>query len=388
MTFEESLAWLYSTQQFGIKLGLDNIRSLLAALDQPQTGLSFFHVAGTNGKGSVCAMLDAILQKTGRRCGLYTSPHLVDFRERIRVNGEKIPAEAVAEGLTKIRDFGTGWEHSPTFFEIVTALAIWHFARAGCEVVVLETGMGGRLDATNAVTPQVSVITPIAFDHTQWLGNSLEEIAGEKAGIIKHRVPVASAPQAYGAELVLRKAAERHEAPITFAEVSATPRDVGLKGRHQQENAALAIAALEAAQMEISPEHLAAGLRDVCWPGRFQRVGDRMVLDGSHNPHASAHLVELWQETFGTEKAAVIFGALADKDYEAMLRTLEPIAREFLFVPVRSVRSVGPEKLISPVPNRVFPSVQAALEAAGGLTLVTGSLFLVGEAMEVLDVAP
>lgn len=388
MTFEESLTWLYSTQQFGIKLGLDNIQRLLVALDQPQADTAFIHVAGTNGKGSVCAMLDSVLRQSGRRCGLYTSPHLVDFRERIRVNGEKIPAEAVAEGLTKIRDLTVRWEHYPTFFEIVTALAIWHFARADCDVVVLETGMGGRLDATNAVTPRVSVITPIALDHTQWLGNSLEEIAGEKAGIIKPGVPVVSAPQAYGAEVVLRKAAQLQDAPVTFVGAPTGSRDIGLKGLHQQENAVLAIAALEAVQMDVSPEHVAAGLRDVYWPGRFQRVGDRMVLDGSHNPHASAHLVQLWQETFGREKASIVFGALADKDYDAMVRALEPIAREFLFVPVGNVRSIEPEKLVSAVPYRVFPTVQGALDVAGGLTLVTGSLFLVGEAMTLLDIAP
>ena len=388
MTFEESLAWLYSTQQFGIKLGLDNIRRLLDALDQPQAGLSFFHVAGTNGKGSVCAMLDSILRQTGCRCGLYTSPHLVDFRERVRVNGEKISAQAVATGLSKIRDLSVGWEHSPTFFEIATALSLVHFAGEGCDYVVLETGMGGRLDATNAVTPLVSIITPIALDHTQWLGDTLEKIAGEKAGIIKRGVPVVSAPQAEAAERVLRRTAESQEAPIIFAEAPGTLREIGLKGRHQQENAALVLAALEAAGIAVTTEQVAEGLREVRWPGRFQRVGDRMVLDGSHNPHASAHLVQLWQETFGAEKATIIFGALADKDYAAMLRTLEPMAREFLFVPVKSVRAVSPETLGSAVPHRVFPSVQAALEAAEGFTLVTGSLFLVGEAMEVLGVAP
>ncbi|HEU4679800.1 MAG TPA: Mur ligase family protein, partial [Terrimicrobiaceae bacterium] len=195
MTYEESLDWLYSTQQFGIKLGLDNIRSLLKALDDPQDGLAFLHVAGTNGKGSVCAMLDSILRAAGRKTGLYTSPHLVDFRERIRVDAVKIPPEAVRGGLERLREVAAGWAHSPTFFELATALAVRHFAEAGCELVVLETGMGGRLDATNAVVPLVSVITPVALDHTRWLGTTLAEVAGEKAGIIKPGVPVISARQ-------------------------------------------------------------------------------------------------------------------------------------------------------------------------------------------------
>ena len=189
MTYEESLGWLYSTQQFGIKLGLDNIRRLLKALGDPHEHLSFLHVAGTNGKGSVCAMLEAILRAADHKTGLYTSPHLIDFRERIRVGGNKIPREATSRGLENLRRLAASWDHSPTFFEFATALALQHFAESDCEFVVLETGMGGRLDATNAVMPVVSVITPIALDHTRWLGKTVAEVAWEKAGIIKPSVP-------------------------------------------------------------------------------------------------------------------------------------------------------------------------------------------------------
>ncbi|HEY5705367.1 MAG TPA: folylpolyglutamate synthase/dihydrofolate synthase family protein [Terrimicrobiaceae bacterium] len=388
MTYEESLAWLYATQQFGIKLGLDNIRGLLAALANPQERLSFLHVAGTNGKGSVCAILDAILRASGRRTGLYTSPHLVDFRERIRVNGEKIPPRAIANGLTTIREVSARWSHSPTFFEITTALALGHFARERCELVVLETGMGGALDATNAIVPLVSVITPIALDHTRWLGGTLAEIAREKAGIIKPGVPVVSAWQEPEAATVLVQRAAAAGSSMDFIEARFEPVGIALRGAHQKQNSALAIAALRAAGIEASDDSIREGLRNVRWPGRFQVVDERIILDGCHNPHAAAQLVVTWTNTYGTEKATVIFGALGDKDYPTMLKILESISREIFLVPVPSERSATPEALAlaCPVPHRIFQSVKDALEESQGRTLVTGSLFLVGEALQVLGV--
>ena len=388
MIYEESLAWLYATQQFGIKLGLENIRGLLEALGNPQEHLSFLHVAGTNGKGSVCAILDAILRASGRRTGLYTSPHLVDFRERIRVNGEKIPPQAVANGLTILREISAGWSHLPTFFEISTALALHHFAEEHCDLVVLETGMGGALDATNAVVPLVSVITPIALDHTRWLGSTLAEIAREKAGIIKSGVPVVSARQAPEAAAVLAQRTASAGSSLEFIEAPFEQAEIGLRGIHQKENAAVAVAALLAAHVEVSDEAAGQGLRDVRWPGRFQVVDERIVLDACHNPHAAAQLLVNWRDVYGMEKATVIFGALGDKDYSAMLRILEPISREVLLVPISSERSAAPEALAAAcaIKHRIFQSVKEALEASRGRILVTGSLFLVGEALQVLGV--
>jgi dihydrofolate synthase/folylpolyglutamate synthase len=388
VTYEESLAWLYATQQFGIKLGLENIRGLLKALGDPQEHLSFLHVAGTNGKGSVCAMLDAILRASGRRTGLYTSPHLVDFRERIRIDGEKIPPPAVANGLTILREISHGWNHSPTFFEITTALALHHFLEERCDLVVLETGMGGALDATNAVIPLVSVITPIALDHMRWLGGTLAGIAGEKAGIIKSGVPVVSARQGPEAAAVLAERAASAGSSLEFIEAPFEHAEIGLRGIHQKENAAVAVAALLAARVEISDEAVCRGLRDVRWPGRFQVVDERIVLDACHNPHAAAQLLTTWRDTYGMEKATVIFGALGDKDYSTMLRILEPISREILFVPISSERSAAPEALAAActIQHRIFQSVKEAFEASRGRILVTGSLFLVGEALQVLGV--
>jgi dihydrofolate synthase/folylpolyglutamate synthase len=388
--YEEALAWLYSTQQFGIKLGLENIRGLLEALGDPRKGLSFLHVAGTNGKGSVCAMLDAILRASGRRTGLYTSPHLVDFRERIRVDGEKIPPQAVARGLTILREISAGWSHSPTFFEIATALALRHFAEERCDLVVLETGMGGALDATNAVVPLVSVITPIALDHTRWLGGTLAEIAKEKAGIIKSGVPVVSARQGSEVAAALAQRAAALGSSLEFIEAPLERAEIGLAGVHQKENAAVAVAALRAARVIVPAEAVGQGLRDVRWPGRFQVVDERIVLDGCHNPHAAAQLLVNWRDAYGMEKATVIFGALSDKDYSAMLRVLEPISQEVFLVPICSERSAAPEALAAActVQHRIFQSVRDALEASQGRTLITGSLFLVGEALNVLGVEP
>ena len=388
MIYEEALAWLYSTQQFGIKLGLENTRSLLQSLGNPQERLRFLHVAGTNGKGSVCAMLDSVLRAAGYKAGLYTSPHLVDFRERIRINGEKSSPQAVAEGLTIVRNISKGWSHSPTFFEIATALALRCFAEERCDLVVLETGMGGTLDATNIVCPLVSIITPIALDHTRWLGNTLGEIAGEKAGIIKRGVPVVSASQAPEAAAVLAQHAAAAGSSLEFIEGPWKQAEVGLRGTHQRENAALVVAALGAACLQVADEARRQGLRNVRWPGRFQCVDERIVLDGCHNPHAAEHLLATWMEEYGPQQATVIFGALGDKDYATMLEILEPICREVLFVPVRNERSADPRALAAActVPHRIFRSVREALDASRGRILITGSLFLVGEALQALGV--
>lgn len=389
MNPSEALEWLYSTQLFGIKLGLENTRRLLAAVDHPEDRCRFLHVAGTNGKGSVCAMLDSILRAAGLRSGLYTSPHLVDFRERIRVNGVEIPESAMAQILTQLRDVTREWSHAPTFFELATVLALRHFADEGAEFVVLETGMGGRLDATNAVKPIVSVLTPIAMDHSQWLGGTLEAIAAEKAGILKPGVPAVSARQQAEAFAVIQDRAAQIGAPLHFVGDSISEDwAVGLAGSHQRANAALAVAAIRAAKIDIPVSAIERGLASVEWPGRFQRVGD-FVLDGGHNPHAAERLVATWREVFGDRKATVIFGALEDKDYATMLRLLGAIAKEIWIVPVKSLRSaeVSAIERASPVETRAFPDLRDALEEArtfDGPVLVTGSLFLVGEALQIL----
>ncbi len=407
MTFGESLDWLDSTQRFGIKLGLENTERLLAAVGNPHDGLKFIHVAGTNGKGSVSAMLDSVLRAGGQRVGLYTSPHLVNFRERIRVDGEWIGEADVAAGLTRLRDAVDGWSHAPTFFELATVLAIMRFAEVGVDVVALETGMGGRLDATNIVKPVVSVITPVAMDHARWLGGTLVEIAGEKAGIIKPGVPVVSAGQEPEVERVIRERAARVGAEVDFVDGEvAGDWSVGLVGGHQRRNAALALAALRAAGWAGDEVAARRGISDVRWPGRFQRVGD-VVLDGAHNVQGARQLVATWRAEYGAARVPVIFGALGDKDCAAMLGELAGIAAEFLFVAVDSERGEDPGGFLgmTDVPGRVVATVDVALKVAAAPrwvtgvrqdagrdaqdgraphVLVAGSLFLVGEALGLL----
>lgn len=388
MTFDESLEWLCSTQFFGIKLGLENTRMLLAHLGNPEQGPRIFHVAGTNGKGSVCAMLDSIFRTAGLRCGIFTSPHLCDFRERVRVGGVMMSMEEAAGTLTRLHDLCKDRPHPPTFFELSTALALDHFAREKCDVVVLETGMGGRLDATNAVTPEVSVITPVAMDHAEWLGDSISKIAGEKAGIIKPGIPVVSARQTPEAEEVLRAAAISAGSPLTFVD-KPYEGALGLKGSHQKWNAALALAAIQASKFAPGDKAISDGLRDVVWPARFQQIDERITVDGAHNPHAALTLVDTWREQFGSQKASIVFGAMRDKDYTEMLSILSGIAGSFLFVPVNSPRSATPEELHAPAgcPAKAFASLPSALEAAlsgNSPVLITGSLFLAGEALSVL----
>lgn len=391
MTPEESLAWLYSTHHFGIKLGLDNIRRLLAALRNPQDRLRIIHVAGTNGKGSTCAMLDAISRVSGRKTGLYTSPHLVDFGERVRVDGKKITAEEAGRILTQIHDLTANWEHVPTFFEVVTALALKHFADEGCRLVILETGMGGRLDATNAVNPVASVITPIGLDHTQWLGDTLAKIAFEKAGIIKPGMPVISARQAPEVREVLANAAAQAGSPLLFVEDDWLDGEIGLRGAVQRHNAAVAIATLEFSGVGATDEAIREGLRTVHWPGRFQMLESGIILDGGHNPQACEQLVRNWRDQFGEAKAAIIFGALADKAYGEMLEILRPIVGRISFVPVKSQRGCPPEELAAKWGGEadVFASLADALAVRTERPLlIAGSLFLIGEAFEALGLEP
>ena len=396
MNYRDSLAWLFGTQSFGIKLGLENTQRLFEACGRPQDHLRFLHVAGTNGKGSTCVMMDSVLRAAGHRTALYTSPHLVDFRERVRVDGQMIPESSTAEGLTLLRDASEGWEQAPTFFELATVLAAWWFAREEAEFVVWETGMGGRLDATNAVMPLVSVIMPVGLDHQAWLGETITLIAAEKAGIIKPGVPVISAPQADEVRAVLEAKAVEVGVQIGFVSAPWEAGPVGLAGAHQRWNAAVALAALRAAGVEVGEEAVRSGLAKVKWPGRFQRAGAALVVDGAHNPPATAVLVATWREVFGHVKARLVFGVLSDKDASALLHLLRTIADEVCLVPVAGARGTSVDELRPIAEAAGFPAVYTStLEEVlakerqdSTPVLVTGSLFLVGEVLALLEGAP
>jgi dihydrofolate synthase / folylpolyglutamate synthase len=406
VNYREALAWLYATQRFGIKLGLENIERLLAALPgsgdfriaaaglEAATPPKVIHAAGTNGKGSVCAMIEAIARAAGYRTGLFTSPHLVSFRERICVNGEKISEDEVAGGLTEIRELIASWDPHPTFFEIATALALQHFQKTRCEILVLETGMGGRLDATNAVRSSVSVITPIDFDHEKWLGHSIGQIAKEKAGIIKPRIPIVSAPQRREAEEIIRQRADECDAPLQFVNDSWTKTKIGLRGEHQKMNAAVAITALQAADIQISNDAITRGLSSVEWPARFQIWDERIVIDGAHNPAGAKILAQTWREEFGNERAIVVLAILRDKNAAAIVDALRPVATKFLLPPIRSERALPPHDLADifsfktpSLLHSVPPSLAEALTAARKTNeriLITGSLHFAGEALAFL----
>lgn len=385
-----ALDWLYSTQFFGMKLGLENTQKLLTALQLPAPQQQFIHVAGTNGKGSVCAFLHSILRQGGINSGLFTSPHLIQFRERIQDAHDTISPHELAAGIARIRSLTEAWTPHPTFFEITLALGLGWFQQRRLPWVILETGLGGRLDATNVITPAVSVITPIGLDHTQILGDTLTAIATEKAGIIKPGIPVVTAPQHPEAMAVLENvAAQRGSTLIVVKEPCTLP--LGLIGQHQAWNAALALAALRAAGLQLPDSIIAEGLRQTTWPARFQQLDAHTILDGAHNPHAAAVLVEAWQQRFGAEQATVIFGASSGKDTAAILQTLAPIVRRWIFTGFRSPRALTPDAVAQLLPaQETQPQVQIASDITAALTLaaqhpeprlITGSLYFAGEVL-------
>ena len=418
LNYKEALSWLYSLQRFGIKLGLENIRRLLDEFcsgvrrgERPALAAAsaftfkVIHVAGTNGKGSVCAMIGSICRAQGYRTGLFTSPHLVTFRERIRVNGQMVSEDAVADSLNTIRNLVGDWDPHPTFFEVTTALALKCFSEAKLDLVVLETGIGGRLDATNAIQSDVSVITAIDLDHQEWLGNTLAEIASEKAGIIKPGVPVVCAAQELEAEKVIRARAAECEAPVQFVNETYHRSPVVLRGEYQKQNAAVAIAAVQAAKMQLVEKAIVRGLVSIDWPARFQMWDKRTVIDGAHNPAAVHVLAETWREIFGKQKATLILAVLSDKDLRGICEALAPIVDSVLLPKICSERAAPPEQLAEilasirpfcragawPASNRrgcptisIAKSVGEALDRARSKPnpiLITGSLHFAGEVL-------
>lgn len=390
-SLSQALNWLYSMQMFGIKLGLEGMTRLLTACGVLYPRARVIHVAGTNGKGSTCAFAESIARAAGYSTGLFTSPHLVSFNERIRVNGENIPDETAARLINQVRQLIQDWETPPTFFEIVLAVAMLYFSERQVDIIILETGMGGRLDATNAVPKDVAVLTPIGLDHTQYLGHTLTAISGEKAAIIAWHRPAVSAPQEPEAWQAIHEAAQRMdtECRIINAPLSAP---LGLRGEHQRNNAALALAALHSLPAFLcSEDELRRGLLQVCWPGRFEEIEPGIIMDGAHNPHAMRVLVQTWQQTYGERKARCIFAGSADKALDEVLELLVPIVREWILPPVRSPRILPVAELvplvrkISGAPISTPATLQLALEQREPGTLICGSFFLLGEAKALLQ---
>jgi len=377
---------LFSLRQTGVKYSIEPMRELAAYLGHPERGLCFIHIAGTNGKGSVAAMCESIARAAGLKTGLYTSPHLVSFRERFQVDGKPISEEKLERYLARFES--RGWPG--TFFEISTALALLYFCDEKVDLVAWETGLGGRLDATNIVTPKVSVITSIGFDHTQVLGHTLEAIAAEKAEIIKPGVPVvASCQQPEVLEVIRRKAAASGSALriITDADLDEFPSP--LIGEHQRWNTAAAVAAARGAIHGLSDEVIRQGLSQVSWPGRAQWLETEppMLLDGAHNPEAAEALAATACEVFNGQKFQLVFGAVRDKDLAGIaesLRRIPGLARVILVAvshergaPVEMLQDFFPEAEMA----ESWPEAWRKVRQAPLPALVTGSLFLVAEVL-------
>ncbi len=394
MNYSEALEWLYGCQKIGIKLGLQNTRKLLKALSIEHGNRFVFHIAGTNGKGSVCAYLESICRQAGLRTGMFTSPHLISFAERIRVQGKPLSETYLAKEITAMRSLVKGWDPHPTFFELNTAMGQKCFRDLDVEVVILETGLGGRLDSTNAIESDVAVITPIGLDHQQLLGDTIELIAAEKAGIIKPGNPIVTGQQTPGAEAVLRTKAE--ELGSAYHRVqSPLPAEttLGLFGPHQFWNAALAVKAIEVSGLPIPEDAIRSGLAETQWPARFQELAgaqNPIIIDGAHNPPAAEVLVNAWRARFGEVKAALVFGAVKDKDVSGILQTLQPIIGQIIPTTTPTDRGLKAEELVEKVglrgvaPEPDIAQALAAAQATGLPVLVAGSIFLAGSALEAL----
>jgi dihydrofolate synthase/folylpolyglutamate synthase len=414
MNYPDSVGFLYAlgNEIRTVKLGLERIAAVLAELGEPHRAARYVHVAGTNGKGSTCAMIEAGLRAAGRRTGLFTSPHLAEPTERIRVAGQPVEPEEFADAFRRVHAAveallarGAIDLHT-TYFETVTAMAFVLFRDRGVEDVVLETGLGGRLDATNVVEPALAAITPVDYDHETWLGRSLESIAGEKAGILKPGVPAVFARQRPDAGAVLeRRAAELGVAVERTSEWEVRDLEIGVRGsffrarglalecplagEHQVENALTAAVAL--ARLGVPPEAVAAGIAAARWPGRLERVRERpeIILDGAHNPAGARALAAYIARFYAGRKVRLIYGAMRDKAVAEMAGILFPLAGQVIVTAPRQARAARPETMrdVASHPRLgVAPDVAAALATAreDEAVFVTGSLFLVAEARALL----
>ena len=387
MKFLEELA---ARRRFGMKPGLDAIRGTCAALGDPQKSFKAIHVAGTNGKGAVCAMLDAALRANGLRVGRYTSPHLVKLNERFFLDGAPIGDDVLSAAAEKVAKIAPD---DLTFFEALTAVAFLVYAEAKVDYAVLETGLGGRLDATNVCVPELCVITRIGLDHCDWLGDTVEKIASEKAGIIKPHVPVVLGENLPEVRAVVEARAKEVGAPFFYAPDVASaadvPRDFPLAGTFNRENAVTALAALK-----VLGKGDASGFADVVWPGRFQRV-ENFIIDGAHNPPAAHALAEALRELHLSEPLALIAGFCGDKDVGDVLSILAPFVKKGYAVRTNNPRSLSAEETAEKmraagIDAVAAPSLAAAISSASSAprALICGSLFLAGEALVELGAYP
>lgn len=417
-SYREALHYLYSLQKFGIKLGLSNTLNLLESLGNPHHGRRYVHIAGTNGKGSVAVFLASILQRAGLRVGVYTSPHLVRFTERFRINGREISPEEVVHLTRQIRQVICS-DPPPTFFEVTTAMALLHFTQQETDIAIMEVGMGGRLDATNVIRPMVSVITNIGMEHREYLGQRLLDIAAEKGGIIKEGVPLLTGARQAEVIRLLEELCRQKRAPLRRLGKEIRYRadrngvrywglrrrlsclSLGLAGGVQPRNAALALAAAEVLEemgVILSEQAIREGLAEASWPGRLQVMGTSpiLVLDGAHNPPAMKALARVIGQEFQYDQLILVIGVMKDKDIRGILSRIVPLAGHVIYSRPVYPRAAEPEDLwemgkayhgSAEVTASVSEAIERARRLAGprDLVLVTGSLFVVGEALSHLD---
>jgi len=417
-SYQEGIEYLYNLQKYGIKFGLSKTSNLMKAFGNPHKGRKYIHIAGTNGKGSVAAFVASILKHAGIKVGLYSSPHLVRFTERFRINDEEIPREKAAGLIDELMGVAVS-DSPPTFFEATTAMAFLYFAREDTDIDIMEVGMGGRLDATNVITPLVSVITNISMEHQFFLGSRLLDIAGEKGGIIKEGVDLVTGATQPSVISLFKSICREKGSPMwrvgTDIRYRATRYgfhykgikrrfnrlQLGLKGRFQARNAALALAAIELLEkhgFRISPGNVQEGLKDSGWPGRMQVVAENptILLDGAHNPAAMKALARSIKAGFEYRRLILVIGIMADKEIGKLLRGIVPIADYVFYTrPVYS-RAADPENLMAEAaplerPGKVEPlltrAIKKARDMAGpeDLIVICGSLFTVGEALTCFD---
>lgn len=411
----ESYAWL------GSKLGLDRIKELLNRMDNPQKGLRFIHLAGTNGKGSTAAFLAAMFQEAGYRTGLYTSPYIHTFYERMQINGLAISSDELDQIVGDMRIHADAMEDHPTTFELDTAVAFSFFAQRQCDIVILETGMGGGLDATNAIeNPELCVITPIDMDHMEYLGDTISKIATAKAGILKPGRPVVSATQKPQALTVLQEVAGKLGASFTQVDTGAITvlghnlygqdfslgekqYHINLLGNYQVENAALALLTAEKineqGRFHLSETAITEGLKKARWPGRFELCATNppAIVDGGHNAQGAVALSQSLKRYFPDTPITFVMGVMADKDVAAILNPVLPLATKFYTVTPSTPRAMGAEKLATLIEEMggQAEAVEAGMEAAfslakadalaqGGIVCYFGSLYSVGNARDAI----
>ena len=418
-SYENCLKTMYGFRRFGIKLGLSTIKKILAGLGDPQDNFACIHVAGTNGKGSVASSLASILHRSGYKTGLYTSPHLVRFNERIQVNNRPITNEKVVASYSAVKNAHSG-KRDPTFFEFTTAMAFFEFAAQKVDWAVIETGMGGRLDATNVINPALSIITNISLEHREYLGNTLTQIAAEKAGIIKKRTPLVTGIRQKKAFAEVERIAAGKKAPLFRLSSNFKVRrskgqtfsyygienvwhnlQTALPGSYQVDNAALVLAACEIIgknNTAITLNNIHEGLAKNHWPGRLEIVSNNplIILDGAHNLAAARNLAKFLATNFAGKTVTLVIGILDDKPYKEMLKSLLTPSTRVILTRAKTNRALEPGKLYevakSLIPDAtIIPDVGQAIENAvettprHGAICIAGSLYVVGEAKEAFE---